>query len=148
MPTRTEEVRRLKKLKDRAVTLQARYGGVIKQIKLAVDNVGDRDLSKYVEEGRISITAIEPGMVLPGIPSGAVLVCCGGVSRRRRGAPFAFLVERTEGVTFPMGPQDATSALLPEALREDPGTAVSAAKVQQDRDSGLPDQVRPKRNPK
>jgi len=143
MSKRIEETARNLKLKRRAEALQARYSGVIKQIQLALDNMGDRYISADVAEGRVSVTEVLPGMVLKNLPPGSVLVCCGGVSRRRRGAPFTFLVERTKGVITPMGPQDATSALLSEALRSDPSTAVPAQKVQPDGDSGLPDQVRP-----
>jgi len=144
MPKGTEETARNLKLKRRAEALQARYGGIIKQIKLALDNMGDGYISADLAKGRVSVTEILPGMVLEDLPAGAVLVCCGGVSRRRRGAPFTFLVERTSGISTPLGPQDATSTLLSEALRKDPSTAVPTGKVQPDGNSGLPDQVRPK----
>ena len=145
MSTRVEETARNLKLKRRAEALQARYSGIIKQIQLALDDMGDGYISADVAEGRVSVTEILPGMVLKDLPVGAVLVCCGGVSRRRRGAPFTFLVERTKGVVTPLGQQDATSSLLSEALRKDPSTAIPAPKVQQDGDSGLPDQVRSER---
>jgi len=137
-----------RRLTRRAEQIQARYGGIVKQIQLVLDDMGDRDLSSDVAEGRISITPIESPMVLTELPAGAFVVCCGGVSRRRRGSPFTFLVERTKDVATPMGPQDATSPLLPKALRKDTGPAVPTRLVHVDRDSGLPDQVRSKRKSK
>jgi len=119
-----------RKLTKRAEALQARYGGIIKQIQLAVDHLGDRDLSADLAKGRVSLIEVKPGMVFENLPAGTFVVCCGGVSRRRRGAPFTFLVERTKAVATPMGPQDATSTLLPKALRKNSGTAVPPKKLQ------------------
>jgi len=145
MPTRAEQTEREVKLKRRAEALQARYGGVIKQARLALDDVGNRDLSTALEEGRFSFSEVKPGVVLTKLPAGTVLVCCGGVSRGRRGSPFALLIKREKDVVTPMGRQDSTSALLPETLRKVPSAAIPSQDVQQDGDSGLPDQVRSKR---
>jgi len=130
MPTRPEEAGRKDKLKRRAEALQARYGGLVKQARVALDNVGNRDLSAALEEGRFSFTEVKSGVVLPKLPAGTVLVCCGGVSRRRRGAPFALLIKREKDIVTPMGPQNAASALLSEELREMPSSTVPASNIQ------------------
>ena len=144
MSTLSERAQRKIKDEQRAVVLQARYGGVVKQAILALDNVGNGDFSTALAEGRFTLHPIESGVVLEDIPDDCVLVCCGGVSRRRRGAPFTFLIKRTRNVATPMGRPDATGALLQAPLRPDPGTAVLAEDVLEDGDSKLPDKVRAK----
>jgi len=127
--TAKEGAARIKNLTARANQLQARYGGILKQALMALDHVGDGNIPDYVETGRFSISEVRTPMVFKEDGTGDLLVCCGGVSRRRRGSPFALLIKRTEGVTTPLGQQDATSVLLPAEVRADNGGAVPAKKV-------------------
>jgi len=136
--TAKERAGRIKKLTARANQLQARYGGILKQALMALDNVGNGDIPDFVETGCFSISEVRAPMVFKEDGTGDLLVCCGGVSRRRRGSAFALLIKRTKGITTPLGLQDATSCLLPAEIREDPSGSVPAAKVRKRVSGDLP----------